>query len=154
MIEEEKLITCLESFADFEKSINKNTRVVSSKLNTKNKQEIRKLIYLHNNLIAVFHNSDVKFSLKISDKNKKTETTKRKLNIILKWYSSFIEESVGGLYYEDHQIFQRNNTWYIKCFDDNFPFELLKNEDGFIDVNYHHYKKIIEDLFSFEEVLT
>lgn len=145
---EEMVKELLEKNDSFEKNVGSNTKIITAKLNN---FAVRKSVFLHESCIAKFYNDNQKFHLKISDGGVKSSTTKRRLNQILNWYSEYMEKVIGGLYYEDHQIIQRKGIWYISCFDEKFPFDLMKDENDWISVNYHVFNSIINDIFDDQE---
>lgn len=136
---EEKMIECLTRNKN--KTL-KNTTVTNVSYNLQNNTVNKKYIYLYGNLITVFQESNEGFELCITDAGWKTKTTKSRLNAILDWYDDYQIKNKPLLTNIHYTIYQENYEWYIYALSESFHFDSLKDENGFVQVNYYQFKEL------------
>lgn len=119
-----------------------NTEIICSTYNTQNNVINKKIVKLHENIIAIFEESQLGFNLKITDAGWKTKTTKSRLNAILEYYFLYQKKNQPLLTEIHFQIWQSNYEWFISANGEKFHFDSLKNENGFVEVNYYKFKEL------------
>lgn len=119
-----------------------NTEIICSTYNTQNNVINKKIVKLHENIIAIFEESQLGFNLKITDAGWKTKTTKSRLNAILEFYYKYQKRNQPLLTEINYSVYQHNYEWYISALGEDFHFDSLKDENGFINVNYYEIKEL------------
>jgi hypothetical protein len=123
---EEKINRCLKNKKSFHDSYNRIEVVKNDFL------EITVLYYyLWDNNIFYFYQSETQFVPQFNDCGWQTVTTKSRFNSISKYLFDFFE-NIKLFSGDKMHLYQEDNIWYLSFNDDEFLWDSLKDEEGWI----------------------